>query len=73
MAEFDSITARSQEDLPWHSPADGLVTIQALIAALETDPHLNRRCYGAVWDLRAFRCELEYADRVGTRFYLTGG
>jgi hypothetical protein len=73
MAEHDRILERAKADLPWHAPADGLATVRALIAALESDPDLDRRCYGAAWDLRAFRCELEYAERMGTRFYLTGG
>jgi hypothetical protein len=73
MAEHDRILERARADLPWHDPADGLATVRALVAALESDPELDRRCYGAVWDLRAFRLELEYAERAGTRFYLTGG
>ena len=73
MAEHDRIPDRARADLPWHPPADGLATVRALVAALESDPGLDRRCYGAVWDLRAFRSALEYAERAGTRFYLTGG
>lgn len=73
MTEFDHIVEQSRRDLPWHHPAEGLATVGGLIAALESDPELDRRCYGAVWDLRAFRCELEYAERMGTRFYITGG
>jgi hypothetical protein len=73
MAEFDRIVQRSRRDLPWHQPADGLATVRGLITALESDPELDRRCYGAVWDLRAFRFELEYAERLGTRFYFAAG
>lgn len=73
MAEFDRIVEQSRRDLPWHHPAEGLVTVRGLIAALDSDPELDRRCYGAVWDLRAFRYELEYAERVGTRFHFAVG
>lgn len=73
LAEHDRILERARADLPWHDPAEGLATVRALVAALESDPALDRRCYGALWDLRAFRLELEHAERVGTRFYLTGG
>jgi hypothetical protein len=50
-----------------------LATVRGLIAVLEADPQLDRRCYGAVGDLRAFRFQLEYTERVGTQFYLTAG
>lgn len=73
LAEFDRIVEQSRRDLPWHHPADGLATVRGLIAALDSDPDLDRRCFGAVWDLRAFRWELEYAERVGTRFYFAAG
>lgn len=73
MAELDRILEQAERDMPWHRPADGLATVRALIAALESDPMLDRRCYGAVWDLRAYRFELEYAERVGTRFYFAVG
>jgi hypothetical protein len=69
MAEFDRIVQQAERDMPWHRAADGLATVRGLIAALESDPTLDRRCYGAVGDLRAFQLELEYAERVGTRFY----
>jgi hypothetical protein len=73
MAEFDRIVEQSYRDQPWHQPAAGLATVRGLIAALESDPDLDRRCYGAVWDLRAFRFKLEYAERVGARFYFAAG
>jgi hypothetical protein len=73
LAEFDRIVEQAEREMPWHQPADGLATVRGPIAALEADPELDRRCYGAVWDLRAFRFELEYAERVGTRFYFAEG
>ena len=73
MAECDRILEQAERNMPWHHPADGLVTVRALIATLESDPKLDRRCYGAVWDLRAYRFELEYAERVGSRFYFAAG
>ena len=48
----------------------GLALDKGLIAALDSSPALAQQFYGAVWDLRAYRFQLEYAERVRTRFYL---
>jgi hypothetical protein len=68
-AEYESVVGRVYRELPWYRPAEGLATVRGLIAALDANPPLAERFYGAVWDLRAFRFELEYAEQVGTRFY----
>jgi hypothetical protein len=69
LAEEERIVAQVDRDLPWHHPSAGLATVRGLIAELEHDPVLDNLCYGAVWDLRVFQFELEYAERIGTRFY----
>jgi hypothetical protein len=70
VAEYDRLVAQVDAALPWHDPADGLRTVRALIGALDADPALAERCHGGVWDLVAIRYQLEYAERVSTRFHL---
>ncbi|HVK10184.1 MAG TPA: hypothetical protein VM597_15560 [Gemmataceae bacterium] len=69
-AEYDRIVAQVDAALPWYNPADGLRTVRGLIGALEAHPELAECCDGGVWDLVALRYQLEYAERVSTRFHL---
>jgi len=69
-AEFDRIAAEVDAGLPWYPPAEGLRTVRALLEALNADAAIAGECYGGDWDLVAFRYQLEYAERIGTRFHL---
>ena len=73
LAEYDRICEQVYQQLPWYQPAEGLATVRGLVAALDATPPLADRYYGAVWDLRAYRFKLEYAEQIVTRFHFGVG
>ena len=69
MAEEERIVCAGGPGVAVAPPGRGAGNGPGPDRGFESDPALDERCYGAVWALRGFRFELEYAERVGTRFY----
>jgi hypothetical protein len=55
----------------WYSPADGLATVRALIAALEDDPQqLGTEGPQVLSELQEYATVLDKASRAGDRWHL---
>lgn len=57
-------------DAVWFEPADGMAAIDALIAALSSEPERVEDTAGVLEDLADYRNALENADAAGAKWHL---